>query len=394
MNASVEQAGTKGSQVNLSVGGCLEPLPFKISTGPQVLLFISPTHQPTSYHLRTPPAIALYGSMATTRQNNSNGAPASKARYPLTTLLTSEIDTNLQQKSKTPRKHPARKSTSHNESKFAKMAYAPPRVSGSRVAKATKKQPPPASDMLRRITRSMTNTSRKAVFNTTELLENIISFLPPLDIVAKAQRVSSEWKDFIASLPIIQTLLWRPRFTRVLGPSSNSHDIEALRDNSTPGCRSYWTLPGKIPLIDLAIGMPMYSEAVEFQDLFFEKSGGLTMVKTAPNAIGNLKTAHFKFNDYDINIASHGARPTWFDVHITSPPIQVAQMCVWVRPKFIMSRDDWPGKWVHATLYDRHGITFGTAAEVLNKVMNSRPQRWTGGWPWASIGFVTDAKGP
>jgi hypothetical protein len=123
------------------------------------------------------------------------------------------------------------KSSPHKDAKFAKMAYAPPRVSGSRVAKATRKQPQ-ASDMLNRITRSMTtDASRKAVFNTIELLEKIISLLPPFEILTKTQRVSPAWKDTIDNSPTVQILLWRPRGIHALSPSAHSHQIEATRDD-------------------------------------------------------------------------------------------------------------------------------------------------------------------
>jgi hypothetical protein len=91
------------------------------------------------------------------------------------------------QKRKTPDPIPATKSTSHKHTEIAKMRYSYPMVYRSRVAKTTKKQPP-ASELSRRIDQSKTaGASQKEVFNTTELLENIISFLPPFEILTNAQ---------------------------------------------------------------------------------------------------------------------------------------------------------------------------------------------------------------
>jgi hypothetical protein len=44
--------------------------------------------------------------------------------------------------------------------------------------------------MMHRITRSITtDASRKAVFNTTELLKKIISFLPPFEVLTKTVKL-------------------------------------------------------------------------------------------------------------------------------------------------------------------------------------------------------------
>ena len=52
-----------------------------------------------------------------------------------------------------------------------------------------------------------TDAARKAVFNTPELLENIIAFLPYTDILTKVKRLSRQWKDVVDSSPAIKTKL-------------------------------------------------------------------------------------------------------------------------------------------------------------------------------------------
>ena len=59
-----------------------------------------------------------------------------------------------------------------------------------------------------------------AVYDTPELLETIISFLPSLDTLSNARRVSRTWKNAIAQSPAIQTRLWlKSQSGEVLAPA-------------------------------------------------------------------------------------------------------------------------------------------------------------------------------
>jgi hypothetical protein len=295
------------------------------------------------------------------------------------------------------------------------MRYSYPMVYRSRVAKATKKQPP-ASELSRRIDQSKTaGASQKEVFNTTELLENIISFLPPFEILTNAQRVSSGWRDTIAASPTVQTLVWQPRVDHVLSPSAFSHELEATRNDQRAKFVIGYYIPEKNSVDDLAFGVPKYSEAAAFQELFFK---GLRPDRPRPNEpveigpmnefdteedkvdkqlavsieripIGYLHTAEMDWTDDLIN-TSQETRPTWLDRHITTPPITAAQMSVLVQPVDFMAT-----MWVYATVYDPRGITYGTAAEVMKKLTasdNTPTDEKYGGW--TSISFVTDKLAP
>lgn len=71
----------------------------------------------------------------------------------------------------------------------------------------------------------------QAVFNTTELLEQIISHLPMRQIAA-TQRVARNWKEVIHGSPTIQTQLWlRPATSEVLPPA---HPIEGPQASCIP----------------------------------------------------------------------------------------------------------------------------------------------------------------
>jgi hypothetical protein len=295
------------------------------------------------------------------------------------------------------------------------MRYSYPMVYRSRVAKTTKKQPP-ASELLRRINQSKTaGASQKEVFNTTELLENIISFLPPSEILTNAQRVSSGWKDTIAASPTVQTLVWKPRVAHILSPSAYSHEIKATRNDKRAKLQFGWYIAENSSIDVLAFGVPKYSEAAAFQELFFK---GLRPDRPRPNEpveigpmnefdteedkvdkylavsieripIGYLHSAEMDWADDLIN-PSHETRQTWLDRHITSPPITAAQMCVWVQPVDFMGNG-----FVYATVYDPRGITYGTAVEVLKKMNASdntpADEKYAG---FTSISFVTDALAP
>jgi hypothetical protein len=211
--------------------------------------------------------------------------------------------------------------------KIARMRYSYPMVYRSRVAKATKKQPP-ASELSRSINRSKTpGASRQEVFNTTELLEKIISFLPPFEILTKAQRVSSGWKNTIAASPTVQTVLWNPPFAHVLSPSAHSHEIEGTRNDQRAEEDLDNFIPIKTSVDDLATGVPKYSEAVAFQGLFFTGSDGdrydfALSIEKIP--IGYMHSAEMDWVDHPVITTPPGTRSTWVDKYITSPPITVA----------------------------------------------------------------------
>jgi hypothetical protein len=224
-----------------------------------------------------------------------------------------------------------------------------------------------------------TDASRKAVFNTTELLEKIISFLPPFEILTTAQRVSSGWKDTIAASPTVQTLVWQPRVSHVLSPSGYSNEGDSTHHEGEAAL--YFTSHGFVhrskdgtvtrnynALVYNPDAMfPMYSEAVACQELFFtgpEGYDGTHAITIKVTDIGYLHTARIDWAyDIDMDSTSNGTRPAWLDRYITSPPITTAQINVHVRPK-----DSYPYKWIYATIYDRSGITYGTVAQVLDKM--------------------------
>lgn len=103
------------------------------------------------------------------------------------------------------------------------------------------------------------DAARKAVLETTELLENIISFLPVTDILTKVQRVSRAWNTLIESSSTIQTRLWRRhRAKRVLQPTRIGGDhtfVPLSRDEQClylQDCPIYSEMPEFLPFLNIA----------------------------------------------------------------------------------------------------------------------------------------------
>lgn len=115
-----------------------------------------------------------------------------------------------------------------------------------------------------------TDAARKAVFNTPELLENIISFVPPAEILTKVQRLSRQWKEAVDSSPAIRGKLWMmvPN-TTAIQPTYVINEHCAL---PFPPCSK--------------LGIPVYSRTVTFNQ-----------VSSFGDSVGTLE---IRFNKYPV----------------------------------------------------------------------------------------------
>jgi len=240
------------------------------------------------------------------------------------------------------------------------------------MAKTTKTQP--SSNMSHRPSRRMPVAdqryvdSRTAVLETTELLENVLSYLFKIDILINAQSVSPYWNTLVAKSPQIQLMPWGPRDTRLLSPSGQTHEIAPTQNDAAATVFFDSSDREMNQTIKLATGMPIYSAPAAFKPLFptevlVRQDASLKhLYAFSPcppiGAIGVRRTAVMSWI-IDIYIGAPGKRPSWFDQYITSPPIKAAQLCVY-------SGGD--SRWVSATVYDPNGITYGIAAEALQKM--------------------------
>jgi hypothetical protein len=190
------------------------------------------------------------------------------------------------------------------------------------------------------------------VLDTPELLETIVSFLPYHKILTSAQQVSTFWKNAIKASPRIQTLLWRG--SRVLSPHGSTYDPTATDKHS----RAIYGTSEVFITVMRAVGAPRYTESVLLNEQFFSGYKYIGVFRTSHNHSYPTIATRRLFREGDMSWAfepvSTGARPSWLDMFVTSPPITAAQVSVYMR-----SPDDAPlATHRFATVYDRGGITY------------------------------------
>lgn len=237
-----------------------------------------------------------------------------------------------------------------------------------------------------------TGAARNVVLDTPELLEHIISYLPAVDILASAQRVSRSWKSATDSSPAIRNGVWmrtqptKPRWPagvfQASAESTRIHITEVARalKNYLPVYRS--TLLFNTPLIAAVRGRqgprrepPMYIKVFRIH-----VGDSTDVVKVCLN---QLYLKHLK----------DGERPSWFDMHLTEPPITVAQVLV------CLPRSSGYA-YVPATVYHDTGLTFAAILDTVARMTASVPSTWDIGHRGSNpkIWFIADkidrASGP
>ena len=204
----------------------------------------------------------------------------------------------------------------------------------------------------------ITDAARKAVFNTPELLENIISFVPPKEIRTKVQRLSRQWKEAVDSSPAIRGKLW------TMFPNTTAVQPTYVTDEHSP------------PLRSVELGVPVYSHAVTFNPVLFESLVGPLDItsfhqdlqpdwpKTASggliNAVG-LKFCCCKAIDRP-HCPAQTLRSSWRDMYLTNPPITTAMVCV-------SNHSDWKEEFgpsrIRLSVRDHDGLTLGLLYDML-----------------------------
>lgn len=217
------------------------------------------------------------------------------------------------------------------------------------------------ADFPRRHTRSMTtDAARKAVFNTPELLENIISFLPPRDILTKVPRLSRQWKTAIESSPTIQNKLWMTSFK---APAVES---VGFTDEHVPG-DPMWRQDAR----------PMYSCDLTLKPTLFDKlfhgqrahtfqmalqDHSLSVQETDNN--GRAWTFPTILFPCSINFPSQQNEstfsPTWRSMYLTDPPIMTGMLSLHPNP---LAFDGPHDIYLHLTNHD--GITLGLVYDTI-----------------------------
>lgn len=172
-----------------------------------------------------------------------------------------------------------------------------------------------------------TDAARKAVFDTPELLENIVSFLPYTEILTKVQRLSRQWKDVVDSSPIIKNKLWMrvPNVTAIQPTSFTRMDEDPMP------AYNFWD----------TIGVPVYSHTVTVNPAIFEGVKGSLRIyfdqdlQHEPFETPNGDILHS--NVVDFTHDEPRARPSrpalelhssWKDMYLADAPVTTALLLV------------------------------------------------------------------
>lgn len=192
-----------------------------------------------------------------------------------------------------------------------------------------------------------TDAARRAVFDTPELLENVISFLPVIDILTNVQRVSRAWNTVIKTSHTLQTKMWlRSRETHVLQPSE------------------YY-----VGSIETLSGMPIYPQLIDLNpclaDVFYWTSQleyepadqSATRIWIHPIYCPlDLQTKAFFCNgsgQFDLETTQ-----TWRGMQLAEPPVAVILLEVH-GPSVGLSSN------IRLSLQDNGGITLGHVHDVI-----------------------------
>lgn len=205
-----------------------------------------------------------------------------------------------------------------------------------------------------------TDAARKAVFNNSELLENIISFLPPRDILTTVQRLSRQWKTAVETSPIVRN--------KLLMTSCKAPAIQSIgfADEHIPR-NPMWGQGAR----------PMYSCALALNTALFDKTfhgkglHTLGVVSKLPShclrkfdnngAIWTFTTitidCHFNGSYQD---AGSALSPAWRTMYLTDPPITTGMLELHPGPSAFYGPDDF---YLHLTACT--GITLGLLYDTI-----------------------------
>lgn len=212
--------------------------------------------------------------------------------------------------------------------------------------------------------RETTDAARDTVFNTPKLLENIISCLPPRDILTVVQRLSHRWADAVDSSPTIKSKL-----------GSRSHGVMASRparfiDLETFRWRPDWA----------AMALPMYPSGLTLNPNFYDKTlhgvhmrweEGSPFVRVIDDMGASWSLPTLCLGAYlkdEYKQPSFGPTRTWRDMYLTQPPITTGILKLF--PGFEYQRNSSPI--VFVTVRDHSGITLGLLHDTISASLGSK----------------------
>lgn len=223
--------------------------------------------------------------------------------------------------------------------------------------------------------------ARSAVFGTTELLENILSFLPPAAILTKAQRVSRAWHDVVKTSPKIQTKLW-------MRPEKAAKPTSPLQFSEAYGASSGTTLRGLRKIQKFGLRrmledqLPVYSDELVMNKLLTNRYNANALFAdgcvSVPATIGVLRPLTVMYDAVRVLFDGLGqtiqqrrrTRQSWLNMYLTSPPITTVQVEVALPQE---QGDEVVLIPSHVTVRDEAGLTCGTIVEVIEKMREAVP---------------------
>lgn len=221
-------------------------------------------------------------------------------------------------------------------------------------------------------------SSTEKVLKTTELLENIISFLPMRQILGKA-RVSRKWKSVIDHAPSIHSSLFlRPHSDEVIAPA-------------------YYMLPGypedslKKSAPPTSTRLPVYHASIHFNPLIGEKSDDAFPfeIHTAPEQQHRIHSEHLRDHVFVPVVGRYSrafvrqhfgrtsrliqSESSWRRMFLTSPPITeiVLTVPMSVGPQIGSYGQERLTPIIHILVQDDAGITLGLVRDEVDKVLEN-----------------------
>jgi len=213
-------------------------------------------------------------------------------------------------------------------------------------------------------------------------------FLPSLDILSNAQRVSRTWKNAIAQSPAIQTKLWlRPQSKEVLSPAGYTPNYPW---KETIKVHSNFFFDSEIyPVYPVSV---MHNSIITDKKYHFSVPLGIHPDDPSKKVPKNQR-AFFGVPKK----ASSDVRSKRLDMYLTEPRITTAHLDILVPNNWqSVGEDPMTGSCsVHnegkVAVHDPNGLTFGTVISVAQKLRDCmHPRIRNRDVAGASIWFVTE----
>jgi len=218
-------------------------------------------------------------------------------------------------------------------------------------------------------------TPAQQVVNTTELLEQILSFLPMQQVLGKS-RVSRKWKATISGSPALRRKLF-------LRHRESQAEVLATRQDS-------WRPKGETKVRFSPIGIPVYTSPIELNPLVDwdnqavilpQASHEIRVKRPEPLLPSHDGTGDF-LGKYSRAYVRHrfggtrstarvGCNPSWRDMFLTRPPITdiIIDVPTSVGRSTFVERTEH----IRVNIHVEHGVTLGLLSDKVEEMLKKFP---------------------